>query len=285
MGLEEGLTALRDGVRNKILILDVERICGLSQQGWWDRGDLKARYIHYESVIREPRTTIVCAKWHDRADIIQLACMGQRRSKAILAQRPRRDPKADIIVGHNAFKADLPCSSATFGSRARIADRGPFEALPDLPPFKVVDTLAQVSATCYKTGLPFKGLDAALLAVGNSSVIPGKADRYYSQAMERAVAGSAEDRERLIAYCSGDVIGGQWLCGARTAHDEEPPSAVCSRKRPAHSLQPVRARHRARATSIHRQRAELRKCAGRTSCQGYSRISIEPERMSIVKGV
>ena len=46
-------------VRNRILILDVERLPGITQQSWWDRGDLKNRYIHHETVVREPRTTIV----------------------------------------------------------------------------------------------------------------------------------------------------------------------------------------------------------------------------------
>lgn len=59
------------GVRNRILILDVERLPGITKQYWWDRGDLKNRYIHYETVERQPRTTIVCAKWYDRPDVIQ----------------------------------------------------------------------------------------------------------------------------------------------------------------------------------------------------------------------
>ena len=42
------------GVRNRILILDVERLPGITQQTWWDRGDLKNRYVHHETVTREP---------------------------------------------------------------------------------------------------------------------------------------------------------------------------------------------------------------------------------------
>ena len=54
------------GVRNRILILDVERLPGITDQSCWDRGDLKNRYVHHETVTREPRTTIVCAKWYDQ---------------------------------------------------------------------------------------------------------------------------------------------------------------------------------------------------------------------------
>jgi len=52
---------IAEGVRNRILILDVERLDGITQQHYWDRADLKNRYIHYETVIRHPRITICCA--------------------------------------------------------------------------------------------------------------------------------------------------------------------------------------------------------------------------------
>src|SRR4051794_4372984 len=66
-------TAIAEGVTERILVLDVERLTGITEQHWWDRGDLKNRYIHHETVKREPRTTIVCAKWYDEPDIIRLA--------------------------------------------------------------------------------------------------------------------------------------------------------------------------------------------------------------------
>lgn len=51
------VTPIAPSVRNRILILDVERLPGITQQMWWDRGDLQKRYIHHETVTREPRTT------------------------------------------------------------------------------------------------------------------------------------------------------------------------------------------------------------------------------------
>jgi hypothetical protein len=73
VSLADRLFTIDDRVRNKILILDVERLPGITTQYWWDRGDLKNRYIHYETVQRQPRTTIVCAKWYDSDEVIQLA--------------------------------------------------------------------------------------------------------------------------------------------------------------------------------------------------------------------
>ena len=75
------VSTIAPGVRNRILILDVERLPGLTQQSWWDRGDLQKRYIHHETVIREPRTTIVCAKWYDQPDVIRLGLLGSAERK------------------------------------------------------------------------------------------------------------------------------------------------------------------------------------------------------------
>lgn len=270
---------IAEGVRNKILILDVERIPGISKQYWWDRGDLKnGRYIHYESVEREPRTTIVCAKWHHSDEIIRLAEWDRGGRKKFLRKVHALMSEADIIVGHNAAKADLPWLLGDFRF-PRIGCDVPFEALPDLPPFKVIDTLAHFR-TRYKSGLPFKGLDAALQILGH----PGKTDRYDPLAMERAVAGSVEDRERLVNYCAGDVIGGQWLYDRERPMMKNHPAlfvdgkdklTVCNRC--GSDTEMVPKRYVASVLTY-----SMRRCL---ECKAYSRISIEPSRMSIVRGV
>ena len=106
MSLADRLTVMREGVRNKILILDVERLPGITTQYWWDRGDLKNRYIHYETVQRHPRTTIVCAKWYDQAEVIELAEWDQGGRKRFLKNVHHLMAQADIIVGHNLDYAD-----------------------------------------------------------------------------------------------------------------------------------------------------------------------------------
>lgn len=271
---------IAEGVRNKILILDVERLPGITHQTWWDRGDLQKRYIGYDKVIREPRTTIVCAKWYWDEDVIRLAEWDKGGRKQFLRKVHRLLSQADVCVTHNGLKADLPWLLADFRF-PRIGCKAPFEALPDLPPFKMVDTLAHFRSR-YKSGLPFKGLDAALQILGH----PGKTDRYDPEAMERAVNGSVEDRERLIEYCAGDVLASQWLYDRERPMMKNHPAmfidgkdklTVCNRC--GHDTEPTVKRYAASVLTY-----SMRKCSN-VDCQGFSRLSIEPTRMSIVRGV
>lgn len=257
-------------VRNRILILDVERLPGITKQYWWDRGDLKNRYIHHETVERQPRTTVVCAKWYDSPDVIQLAEWDEGGRPAFLKAVHSLMSKADIMVGHNLDNADVPWLKGDMHIEG---------GLPPLPPFKTVDTL-KVLRKEFKGGVPFKGLDAFCQIVG----IESKTDRYDREAMERAVDGSLEDQERLVSYCVGDVIATQGLYDFLrpfiTNHpalfvDGESSLTVCNRC--GHETEPIERRYVANVLTY-----SMRKCV---KCQGHSRISIEPERQSIVRGV
>lgn len=271
MSLESRLHAIREDVRNRILILDVERLPGITRQYWWDRADLKNRYIHYEDVIRQPRTTIVCAKWYDSPEIIEMAEWNKGGRKQFLKRVHGLMAKADIIVGHNVDNADVPW---LFGDLFIEAN------LPPLPPLKTVDTL-KVLRRQFKSGAPFKSLDAFCQIVG----IPSKSDRYDRAAMERAVTEkSLADRERLVAYCSGDVIATQGLYDFLRPYIPNHPAmfvdgkdkmTVCNRC--GHDTEPIPKRYVANVLTY-----SMRRCL---SCRAYSRISIEPERMSIVRGV
>lgn len=259
-------------VRNRVLILDVERLDGISQQHYWDRGDLKNRYIHYETVVRHPRTTIVCAKWYDSDEVIHLAEWDKGGRKTFLRKTHRLMEKADIIVGHNLDKADVPWLKGDLHIEA---------GLPPLPPFKTVDTL-KVLRREFGGGAPFKSLDAFCQIAG----IPSKTDHYDREAMERAVVDkSTEDRINLIDYCIGDVIATQGLLDFLRPHIRNHPTLfvdgkhamnVCNRCGCAETL-PCGKRYVANVLTY-----EMLKCA---NCKGYRRLSIEPERMSIVRGV
>jgi hypothetical protein len=264
-------------VRNRILILDVERLPGITQQSWWDRGDLKNRYVHHETVIREPRTTIVCAKFYDSPDVIRLAEWDKGGRGAFLRKVHALLAEADIIVGHNLDRADVPWLKGDFYlPRIGHAHR---PNLPPLPPFKTVDTL-KVLRSQFGSGAPFKGLDAVLKILGHS----GKTDTYDRDAMERAVVGSVEDRVRLTDYCEGDVVATQWLYDWARPHIKNHPALfvdgedylrTCNRC--GHPTADTTRRYVANVLTY-----SMRKC---TNCDGYSRLSIEPERMSIVRGV
>lgn len=284
VGVKRGASLVGDlrqiarGVRNKILVLDVERLVGLTIQDWWERGDLKNRFIQSPTVIREPRTTLVCAKWYWSDEVMVFAEWDRGGRRRFLRRVHSLMSDADIIVGHNILGADEPWLLGDFRF-PRIGCDAPFEPLPDLPPYKVVDTLAHLRRR-YKSGLPFKALDAVLRILGHS----GKTDRYDPRAMERAVEGSVEDRERLVAYCQGDVIAAQWLYDYERPMMKHHPALfvdgkdrllVCNRC--GHDTEPVPKRYVANVLTY-----SMRRCV---ECGAHSRLSIEPERMSIVRGV
>lgn len=275
--VEAHTTQIVEGVRNRILILDVERLPGISQQSWWDRGDLKNRYIHHETVIREPRTTIVCAKWYDQPDVMRFAEWDNGGRPRFLKRVHSLISEADIVVGHNIDGADVPWLKGDFYLPRIGHPHRP--DLPQLPPFKTVDTL-KVLRREFKTGAPFKSLNAFNQIVG----LPGKTDTYDREAMERAVAGSVEDRERETDYCAGDVIATQWLYDWERPHIKNHPAlfvdgqdrlTTCNRC--GGPTGDVVRRYVANVLTY-----SMRKC---TRCTGYARLSIEPERMSIVRGV
>ncbi len=270
------VTRIAEGVRNRILILDVERLDGITQQHYWDRGDLKNRYVHHEAVIREPRTTIVCAKWYDEPDVLRFAEWDKGGRGVFLKRVHRLMSEADIIVGHNIDNADVPWLEGDF-YLPRIGHKHRPNLAP-LPPFKTVDTLKVVRR--FKSGVPFKSLNALCQSVG----IPAKTDSYDRERMERAVAGSTEDRERLVDYCEGDVIATQWLYDWERPHiknhpalfvDGEDKLRLCNRC--GSETRETPKRYVANVLTY-----AMRQCV---SCSAYSRISIEPERMSIVRGV
>lgn len=278
MSLAALVTPLAREVRNRILILDVERLDGITEEHFWDRGDLKQRYIRYENVKREPRTTIVCCKWYDEPDVMRFAEWDEGGRGRFLKRVHAVMSEADIIVGHYIDNADIPWLKGDFywpkiGHRHR-------PKLPPLPPFKTVDT-CKVLRTQFKSGAPFKSLDAVCKIVG----LPSKTDHYDRDAMERAVAGSVEDRERLVEYCAGDVIATQWLYDWERPHIKNHPALLVDGQT---KLDTCRAcGGKMKWVTGKRYAADvysypLLRC---TVCKWHARLSIDPERMSIVRGV
>lgn len=269
-------TPIAEGVRNRILILDVERLDGITQQHWWDRGDLKNRYIHHETVIREPRTTIVCAKWYDSPNVQRFAEWDKGGRRTFLRRVHALMAEADVIVGHNIDNADVPWLRGDF-----YFPRIGHPLRPDLkplPPFKTVDTLKVLRQ--FKSGAPFKSLAAVCQIVG----IPGKTDTYDREAMERAVAGSVEDQLRETDYCDGDVIATQWLYDWLRPHIKNHPALFVDGQ---DRLDTCRACGNKTRQIAKRWAADvftytMRRCG---TCGWHGRLSIEPQRMSMVRGV
>lgn len=268
---------INPAVRNRILILDVERIDGITQQHWWDRGDLKQRYIHHETVIREPRTTIVCAKWYDQPDVMRFAEWDEGGRSKFLKNVHQLMSEADIIVGHNLDRADVPWLKGDL-HLPRIGHPHKPHHKP-LPRFQTVDTL-KVLRREFGNGVPFKSLDAVLKILGH----PGKTDHYDRDAMERAVAGSLEDRQRETDYCEGDVLATQWLYDWERPHIKNHPmlfvdgqNGLTTCKACGRKTKPIAKRYVADVFTY-----TMHRC---TTCGWHAKISIQPERQSIVRGV
>jgi len=268
---------INPAVRNRILILDVERVDMITQQHVWDRGDLKQRYVHLETVIREPRTTIVCAKWYDSDEIIRLAEWDKGGRGLFLKRVHALMAEADILIGHNIDNADVPWLLGDFHMPRIGHPHRPNLAV--LPEPKTVDTL-KVMRRKFKAGAPFKSLDALCQILG----LPAKTDRYDRDRMERAVAGSVEDRERLTDYCAGDIIATQWLYDWQRPHIKNHPALFVDGQGKldtcracGHETKPIAKRYVADVFTYSMQRC--------TTCGWHGRLSIEPERMSLVRGV
>lgn len=275
--LHANLKTIAPTVTSRILILDVERLDGITQQHWWDRGDLQKRYIHAETVIREPRTTIVCAKWYDSPDVIRLAEWDEGGRGQFLRNVHALLAEADVVVGHNLDRADVPwLKGDLFLPRIGHKHR---PKLNPLPPFKTVDTL-KVLRREFGSGAPFKSLDAALKILGH----PGKTDTYDREAMERAVAGSVEDQVREVEYCAGDVVGTQWLYDWERPHIKNHPALFSTAQdnlrtcnRCGHETKDVVERYLANVLSY-----SMRRCS---NCKAYTTLRINAERVSLLRGV
>lgn len=271
------VTTINPAVRNRILILDVERLPGITQQTFWDRGDLQKRYIHAESVIREPRTTIVCAKWYDEPEVMRFAEWDKGGRGQFLKRVHTLMSEADIIIGHNLDNADVPWLKGDFYvPRIGHAHR---PNLKPLPPFKTVDTL-KVLKRELRSGAPFKSLDAFLKIVGH----PGKTDKYDRDAMERAVAGSTEDQVRETDYCEGDVLATQYLYDWLRPHIKNHPALFVDGQDKldtchacGNETKSIAKRYVANILTY-----SMKRCG---TCGWHGRLSIEPERLSIFRGV
>lgn len=279
MTLAERVTRIADGVRNRILILDVERVQPEYRIRSWSRKI--DRYASYDELVTDARTALACWSWYDEDEIHSAAEWDKGGRNQFLRKIHREMEKADIIVTHNGDNADLPWLLADFTvapKGAPGADR--FQRLPELPPAKSVDTLKVMRSKRYK-GISFKGLDAVCQIVG----LPGKTDRYDRDAMDAAVAGDRDAQQQLTAYCKGDVASERflydWLRPGIANHphlfvDGTAALLVCNRCASADTLDTAK-RYMANVLSY-----QMFRCA---VCTGYRRLSWEPSRMSAVRGV
>lgn len=267
-------------VKNRILILDVERVKPEFRIRSWDR-KIQNRYLNYDECVMDARTALVCWTWYDEDEIHSAAEWDKGGRNAFLRRVHSVMEQADIIVTHNGANADEPWLLADFTiPRKGAPGVKNFRRLPELPPYKTVDTLRVLRSKRYK-GIDYKGLGAITEIIG----IPTKTDVYDYRVMDAAIAGDVEARERLTEYCKGDVAAERFLYDwARPGipnhpHmyvDGEGAMFVCNRCGSAETMETAK-RYMASVMSY-----QMFRCA---NCTGYRRLSWEPERMAVVRGV
>lgn len=273
------VTPIEPGVRNRILILDVERVMPEYRIRSWSRK--YDRYLHYDQLVTDARTALVAWSWYDEDEIHAAAEWDKGGRNQFLKRVHRVMEQADIIVTHNGANADEPWLLADFTiPRKGAPGAHQFKRLPELPPWKTVDTLKTLRSKRYK-GIDFKGLDAVCQIVG----LPGKTDSYDYRVMDAAVAGDTEAQEQITSYCKGDVAAERFVYDwARPGMANHPhlivegkgALLVCNRCGSAETL-PNAKRWMANVQSY-----EMLRCSG---CTGYRRLSWEPARFAAVRGV
>lgn len=279
-GFLEDAARLDPRVNNRVLILDVERVKPKFMIRSWDR-KVQNRYLNYDECVVDARTALVCWSWYHEDEIHAAAEWDKGGRNAFLRRVHSVMEQADIIVTHNGANADEPWLLADFTiPRKGAPGVKHFRRLPELPPYKTVDTLKVLRSKRYK-GIDYKGLGAITEIIG----IPTKTDVYDYRVMDAAVAGDVEARERLTEYCKGDVAAERFLYDwARPGIPNHPhlyvegegTLLVCNRCGSSETIDTAK-RYMAQVMSY-----QMFRCA---NCTGYRRLSWEPERMSAVRGV
>lgn len=270
---------IAEPVRNRILIIDVERLQPEYRVRSWTRKI--DRYMSYDELVTDARTTLAAWSWYDEDEIYAAAEWDKGGRNQFLRKMHRVMEQADIIVTHNGTNADEPWLLADFTvPRKGAPGADSFQRLPELPPWKSVDTLKVLRTKRYK-GIDFKALDAVCQIVG----LPGKTDRYDRDAMDAAVSGDKDAQASLTSYCKGDVAAERfvydWLRPGIANHphlsvDGQSALLVCNRCASSDTLKTAK-RYMANVHSY-----DMLRCA---VCTGYRRLSWEPTRMSAVRGV
>lgn len=175
--------------RNRILVLDIERVPGVIRHEFWHLGDMKNRRFYPDEVVRHPRTICFSAAWYDKPDeIIQGAEWMPGGHMRMLEQLWELYDEADIVIGHNIRSFDTKVIKGDWIENGF--------ALPSS--WQTVDTL-----TIARREFNFESntLDALCKRLG----IPAKTDKYNAKVAQAACAGDVEAQDRILAYNAGDI--------------------------------------------------------------------------------
>lgn len=189
MALSEHTPAAKHQAGNgRILTLDIERIKGIAEVGFWSLGDFKHRRIHADDVTQWPRTILVCWQWYGEKKVHAAAEWDEGGHRGMLDKVWHALDQADAVVGHNVHRFDLR------NLRTEMAEVG----MKPPRPAKSIDTL-----TIARREFSFESntLDALCRRFG----VQGKTDHYDPLVAQQAVDGVKSAQRRITAYCKADV--------------------------------------------------------------------------------
>lgn len=173
----------------RTLIFDVERIPMRTKQlAAWDMKSLQYRRLTPDDIERWGRTICLAYKWFGEKRTHFIAEWHDGGRPGFLAAARDLLDEADLVVGHNSTRFDVPHLGGEFL----------LENLTPPSPFKQFDTLL----TARKVGnLEANHLDTLDKRFGYS----GKTDKYRIDMAEAAVAGDAKAQRQIERYNKGDI--------------------------------------------------------------------------------
>lgn len=184
-------TQIAEGVRNRILILDVERTMAYVEGRSWGRDDFKNRWLPSDFIKQPARIICFGARWYGEDDITFRAEWHRGGHQKMIKDLHRLLGQADFVTTHNGDRADLPWFRESL----------PQYGLKYPKPFKSIDTykVMRREFPAYHS----KSLVEAAKFLG----IPyTKQGRWSLEVADAACAGDRAMREQLETYQLGDVV-------------------------------------------------------------------------------
>lgn len=169
----------------KILFYDIEVSFGIFAV--WNPG-YKIN-VSYDSMIQKPKIICISYKWNDSDEVHTVRWDSNQDDKLLLQNFIPVLNEADVIVGHNGDKFDLPW----------IRTRALANNLKMLPKYPSVDTL---KISRYKLRQPSNRLDAIADYFGLGRKIKVGFDLWKEVVLDK----SKKALDDMVTYCEQDVI-------------------------------------------------------------------------------
>lgn len=182
---ETGVNKLEGNITPKVLLYDIEVSYGIAR-AWRPGYNIN---LSYGDFIKHPSIICISYKFEDEEEVHNLRWDSKQDDKTLLSLFINVLNQADIIVGHNGDKFDLPW----------VRTRALFHGLEMRPKYKSVDTL---KIARYRHRFPSNRLDdlGDYLGVGRKI----KTDRQLW--VDTVCNGDKEALNRMVEYCDQDVL-------------------------------------------------------------------------------